>query len=170
MSDAETEALRIEAMTLTDLDAVVTIDLASFHAGDLPRDRDPRIACEERLREELGRGFAHLRVARENSASEERARILGYTLFWHVEDELSLLNVAVDPTVRRRGVGRALMADLLDYAAKKAVSKILLEVRRSNLPAIALYESLGFETFNVRKRYYSDDEDALEMWLLFVAR
>ena len=57
------------------------------------------------------------------------------------------------------------MQDLLDYAREHAVVRILLEVRASNAPAIAMYEGLGFSRFNVRERYYADGEDGVEMEL-----
>ncbi|MEO7094428.1 MAG: ribosomal protein S18-alanine N-acetyltransferase, partial [Polyangiales bacterium] len=121
---------------------------------------DPRIVRERSLREELARPWSRLRAAR-----DEGGTLLGYTLFWHVVDELHLLNVAVAVPCRRRGIGRALLADLLAYARAHEVVRILLEVRASNAAAIALYESLGFERFNVRAAYYSDGEDAVEMSL-----
>jgi ribosomal-protein-alanine N-acetyltransferase len=58
------------------------------------------------------------------------------------------------------------MHDLIAYARANAVVRILLEVRASNTAALSLYDSLGFTRFNVRPRYYSDGEDAIEMQLL----
>ena len=66
-------------------------------------------------------------------------------LFWHVTDEIHLLNVAVDRGKRRHGSGRALVNEVIAYARSNAAAKILLEVRRSNEPAIRLYEGLGFD-------------------------
>ena len=91
------------------------------------------------------------------------------TLFWHVVDEVHLLNVAVAMEARMRGIGRALMEDLIAYGRAHDVAKILLEVRSTNAVAIGLYESLGFERFNVRERYYSDGTDAIEMALPLAA-
>ena len=89
---------------------------------------------------------------------------LGFLLAWSVADELHLLELASHPEQRRRGLGRALIGALVEYAREHRKRLILLEVRRSNLAAIALYESCGFQTTGVRSRYYSDtDEDALEM-------
>jgi ribosomal-protein-alanine N-acetyltransferase len=84
---------------------------------------------------------------------------------WHVADELHVLNLGTHPDSRRRGLGRALMNELLTYARAHGVRRLLLEVRRSNRPAIALYRSLSFATVGVRVRYYRDDEDAVEMAL-----
>jgi [ribosomal protein S18]-alanine N-acetyltransferase len=136
-------------MSAADLAAAAAIDRASF-AGNEAR-------TETQLREELERSWARLRVARREDD------IVGYTLFWHVADEVHLLNVAVAPDARRSGIGRALVEDIITYARDHAAAKILLEVRASNAAAIALYEALGFERFNVRKRYYDDGEDCVEM-------
>lgn len=154
-------SVAIDAMTAADLDAALAIDLAAFRPSELdaPED-DPRGVREKQLTEELARPWARLRVAR-----VDRGIVVGYALFWHVADEVHLLNVAVAPPERRRGVGRALMRDLLDYARRHAVARVLLEVRASNRAAIALYESLAFERVRVRKGYYADGEDAVEMML-----
>lgn len=150
----------LSPMTEGDLEQVLAIDLASFHPSEIGREGDPR-AREKQLREELARTWARLRVARDPDGSS----VLGYILFWHVADEIHLLNVAVTPDARRRGIGRALVEDLLQYARTHAAAKVLLEVRASNEAAIQLYDRLGFVRFNVRKAYYSDGEDGVEMLL-----
>ena len=156
--------MRVElgALVEADLPAAIDIDLASFVPSELGVGaEEPRVVRERSLREELVRPWARLRAARDESGA-----LLGYTLFWHVVDELQLLNVAVAIPARRRGVGRALMNDLVAYARTHGVARILLEVRAGNAAAIALYEQLGFLEFNVRERYYADDEDAIEMSLV----
>ena len=119
-------------------------------------------AKEHQLREELVRTWARLRVDREAGA------VVGYVLFWHVTDEIHLLNVAVAATERRRGRGRALVDTVIAYAREHAAAKVLLEVRVSNVAALALYRGLGFEEINRRKRYYDDGEDAIEMMLTLI--
>ena len=144
-----------------DLDAAIAIDLVSFAPGELgAATEDPRVVRERSLREELARPWSRVRAAR-----DEAGVLVGYALFWHVVDELHLLNVAVAEHARRRGIGRALMDDLVAYARANAIVRILLEVRASNTPALALYASPGFERFNVRERYYADGEDAIELSL-----
>jgi len=151
----------IEAMTERDLDAAVEIDLASFHPSDIGADlRDPRATRDASLREELGRTWARVRVARDAAGD-----VVGYVLFWHVVDEIHLLNVAVAPRARRSGVGRSLVESVIAYAREHTAAKILLEVRASNVAALGLYDRLGFTQFNVRDRYYSDGEDGVEMVL-----
>ena len=149
----------IDAMVATDVAAALAIDLASFVPTELDASgTDPRVVRERSLHEELSRPWARLRAARDVSGA-----LVGYTLFWHVVDEVHLLNVAVSERARRRGVGRALMADLVTYAREHAVVRILLEVRAGNAAALAMYERLGFLRFNTRERYYADGEDAVEM-------
>ena len=75
-------------------------------------------------------------------------------------DELEILNVAVDPPFRRRGVARKLIQQVLTGYR----GAVFLEVRQSNVAARKLYHSLGFETIAVRKDYYSDSgEPAIVM-------
>lgn len=147
----------IEEMKESDVSRALAIDVASFIASDLKLE-----TREERLRGELARAWARLRVARAAASGEA----VGYVLFWHVTDEVHLLNVAVDPAARRQGIGRALTKEVIRYAHEHRCAKVLLEVRRGNAAAIHLYESLGFSELNVRARYYSDGEDALEMMLV----
>ncbi len=90
--------------------------------------------------------------------------LLGFAGAHVILDEGHITNVAVAPEERGRGVGRALMQALMQYAANLGVRYLTLEVRASNAAAISLYESLGFIRVSVRKRYYGDNgEDALLM-------
>ena len=85
-----------------------------------------------------------------------------------VLDEASLFNIAVDPAFQRRGLGRQLLQHLIDELIKRNVLTLWLEVRASNLPAIALYEQLGFNQVSRRPNYYptaSGREDAILMAL-----
>lgn len=101
------------------------------------------------------------------AATQEGGEPLGFLVAWHVVDELHVLNVATASAARRRGIGSLLVGEALGYAQSNDVRLVLLEVRRSNEPAIRLYEKHGFVITNVRPKYYSDnDEDALEMQLV----
>ena len=66
-------------------------------------------------------------------------------------DEIEILNVAVDPPFRRRGIARSLIRELIG----KSTDRVFLEVRQSNVGARKLYHSLGFEAVGVRPDYYS---------------
>jgi ribosomal-protein-alanine N-acetyltransferase len=110
--------------------------------------------------EELERAWARIWVARGEPGGEP----LGFALAWHAADEVHLLDLAVDPEARRRGVGRELVGAVLGYAREAEARLVLLEVRASNDAAIALYRSSGFSENGVRRGYYSDNgEDAVEM-------
>ena len=75
-----------------------------------------------------------------------------------------MLAIATQPDQRGRGIGAQLLAHVLAAARRAGCTLATLEVRRSNAPAIALYERAGFRTVHVRARYYQDDgEDALVM-------
>lgn len=154
-------AVTITPMTEEDITDVLAIDREAF---DDPRlsDVEDHATRDEQLRAELARTWARLRVARR----QDDGAVLGYILFWHVADEIHLLNVAVSGRERRRGIGRALTSEMIAYGRAHAAAKILLEVRASNASAIALYGALGFTPFNVRERYYPDGENAVEMMLL----
>lgn len=89
-------------------------------------------------------------------------RLLAYASVYHAAGELEILNVAVLPERRRRGLGRRLLGLLLQVARKMGITRAVLEVRTGNVPAIALYEGLGFAQVGLRPRYYTDTgEDAL---------
>ena len=78
--------------------------------------------------------------------------------------ECQVLNLAVFPTFRRRGVGTALLQELQTACAQLHIPDMTLEVRASNLGAQALYTGFGFAPEGVRKNYYEGKEDALIMW------
>ena len=95
-------------------------------------------------------------------------RVLAYAGMWFVLDEAHVLNVAVHPDAQRQGNGRRVLTALIDLARENGMGLMTLEVRRSNLPAQALYHACGFLDVGYRKRYYEDNrEDALIMYLEF---
>jgi len=113
--------------------------------------------------DQLDEPFTHAWVARDPVSLDPQ----GFILTWLVADELHVLDVATAPELRRCGVGRALMEQAIAFSRAHAAQLILLEVRRGNVPAVRLYRSLGFRITRLRSRYYQDDEDALEMALVF---
>ena len=85
----------------------------------------------------------------------EDGRVLGYVGMMCVLDEGQIINVAVHPDVRRRGVGRRLMEAAEAYAKERGIVFLSLEVRESNIAARSLYSSLGWEEKGIRKGFYS---------------
>ena len=131
-------------MEARDLPSVMEIDALS-----LPRPWSAAI-----WRGELGSPYGLYLVL------EERGEVFGQIGVRHLLGELHITTIAVKPEYRRRGHARALIAAAL--AAYPNASHVHLEVRPTNVEAIALYESLGFRETGRRPRYYGD-EDALLM-------
>lgn len=148
--------LRIEKMRPEDLDEVLRIEVASFSQ---PWTR-------EMFEAELMLASALALVAR----SEEQG-LLGYICGAIVEGTLHIGNIAVDPRVRRHGVGKRLLLSALAQASRKGAEEASLEVRASNLSAQALYRNVGFHVVGRRRRYYTAPvEDALIMSLEHLAQ
>lgn len=96
----------------------------------------------------------------------EDEKLLGYVGVYCTADEGEITNVAVAPSARRRGIGRALLESLTDVLAKRHIFRLILEVRVSNQPAIRLYEQLRFRIAGLRKNFYERPvEDAYVMVL-----
>lgn len=109
----------------------------------------------ESLRSQLEKADSRCTVAVEDD------RIVGFLAFELVVDEGSIVEIAVHPAYRRRGIAKEL---ILSATSDNSINEIFLEVRESNTPAIGLYESLGFEQIGVRKDYYTvPKEDAVIM-------
>jgi ribosomal-protein-alanine N-acetyltransferase len=89
--------------------------------------------------------------------------LLGYLVCARYDTVWHLMNIAVDPAQRRRGIAWALLEQMIERAGVAA--EYTLEVRTSNAPAIVLYERFGFRSAGTRPRYYRDNgEDAVIMW------
>lgn len=94
----------------------------------------------------------------------EDGKVAGYIGSQSVLDGADMMNVAVHPDFRRRGIGEALVEGLASELQKTQVKFLMLEVRSSNDPAKALYEKLGFVQVGLRKNYYRNPrEDAIIM-------
>jgi len=104
--------------------------------------------------------------ARFLAAQDGAGRLVGYHCFWIVFEELRLMNLAVDESMRRRGIARALVIEALRMGSDQAATRAVLEVRASNQAAQTLYRQLGFKEFSTRRRYYANPvEDAVLMEL-----
>jgi ribosomal-protein-alanine N-acetyltransferase len=142
------------------------VDFRRMRELDLPRVMEierPAFShpwSEEMIRRELEHEFSTVLLATDGRDGP----ILGFAVVWLVHDELHVLNVAVAPESRRRGVARSVLDRVEGNGREQGARVAMLEVRRSNAPAIALYRSLGYHEVGVRPRYYAEDgEDALVM-------
>lgn len=97
---------------------------------------------------------------------EEGGELRGYAIMMPAVDEAELLTVGVALTQQRKGLGRAMLGEMLELARGKNMRRVFLEVRPSNTAAVALYRSAGFNDVGLRRGYYRDvngSEDALVM-------
>ena len=143
----EQDALEIRLLTYEDLPAVAAIERRAFPtpwsiAMFVLELSKPTSLCLAALRD---------------------GRLTGYTICSRYDAVWHVMNIAVAPEARRRGIASALLAEL--YARAGESSQFTLEVRRSNQGAIDLYHREGFRIAGMRRRYYQDNgEDALIMW------
>ncbi|MBI5573693.1 MAG: ribosomal protein S18-alanine N-acetyltransferase [Elusimicrobia bacterium] len=89
--------------------------------------------------------------------------IAGYICFWKVSDEGHLTNITVKEKFRRKGIGSGLMKYIIDISYAMGIKKMFLDVRAINYQALSLYEKFGFKKIGVRKKYYSNSDDAVVM-------
>ena len=154
MTAPPASALRIRRLTYSDLPQVVAIERRSFTT--------PWSLAMFVLELSKPSGIC---LAAELDAGEEADReLVGYLVCSRYDTVWHVMNVSVDPDRRRRGIASTLLAELLDRIGDPD-AQLTLEVRESNLGAIALYERFGFRSAGVRRRYYQDNgEDAVIMW------
>jgi [ribosomal protein S18]-alanine N-acetyltransferase len=147
----EMTRVELRPLQLRDLNAIERIERASYptpwsrsmFASELAK---PSSICVGAFDRETGALVGYLVISR-------------YVDAWHV------MNVAVAPGHRRRGIATTLLERLFELTAGRGRRGYTLEVRISNTEAIALYERLGFKARGVRRGYYTDNrEDALIMW------
>lgn len=144
------DRVRFRPMTIADLDEVMVIERTAFRfpwsAGFFRQEL--QVACARSI------------------LAEADGKIIGYVLFWLLPGAIDIHNIAVHVDFRRRGIARVLLGRVIGEARRQSIVHIMLEVRKSNLPAQKLYETVGFLTVGLRKGYYSDNgEDALAMTL-----
>jgi len=91
---------------------------------------------------------------------EASSQLTGFLIARQAGDEAEILNLAVAPAERRRGEGQALLGAAVESLRSRGVSRVFLEVRESNGPAIAFYERYAFSKTGRRERYYRDPSEA----------
>ena len=142
--------LVLRRATPSDLDRIAEIEQASF--------ADPW--SYDALATALG--LAHIRFIVAEEGGGTGSRLVGYVVALVMGDEGEIADIAVDPAVRRGGVGSELLARVEEELARCGVRTLYLEVRESNRAALGLYHGRGFEAVGRRRGYYRHPlEDAL---------
>lgn len=142
------------------------ISIREMHLGDVPEAlRIERLSfstpwSEASFLSEVYGQRSFTRVAECGGA------LVGYICMRHVADECHLLDLAVDPDYRGRGVAGMLLNSGFEAMREEGCRFLFLEVRESNIPSLKLYEKLGFKVTGLRKAYYlKPTEDAVIMML-----
>ena len=91
--------------------------------------------------------------------AEQNGAVCGYVGSQTVLDETDMMNIAVHPDCRRQGIAAALIEELVARLKERGSHILRLEVRESNTPAIALYNSMGFTQLGIRKNYYRNPKE-----------
>jgi ribosomal-protein-alanine N-acetyltransferase len=134
-----------------DLDGVIEVETESFHR---PTGREWYV--NELTRPDV----CYIYVLR-----AEGVPVAGFCAFWRLADQIHINNLAIRPALRGRGLGTQLLERVLLDAVAMGAPAATLEVRRSNTPALRLYERAGFHVSGVRPNYYTHPvEDALVLW------
>jgi ribosomal-protein-alanine N-acetyltransferase len=167
-------SIRLRALRHDDFDRVLELERELFGSGawtygmlaeELAAWGRWYIVAEESVPEGVGRDEAGRTGAAGVRAASDR--VIGYAGLWFDGDVTQVMTVGVDAAYQGHGVGRALTERLIARSAEIGATAVLLEVRTDNAPALALYQSLGFEILRVRPRYYQpENKDAYSMRLV----
>ena len=141
---------RIREMAFDDISPIAEIETRNFSPAEV---WDANGFLTHLLREDA----LYVVAVRKEAKTEpewQDPEILGYAGILMVPDEADVTKVSVVPEEKRKGIGEALLRELMKMAPSRGIRKIFLEVRESNSAAIRLYEKTGFETVGRRKQDY----------------
>lgn len=143
--------LKIDTLCLSDLDDVMEIESSAY--GKHHWSRDSFVS-------ELNN-----KVAKYYGLRNQEGKLVAYAGVWFIIDEAHITTIAVHSDFRRKHIGEALIAKILEDCYNKFIKYITLEVRVSNTAAVGLYSKFNMKSLGTRKGYYQDNgEDALIMW------
>jgi len=139
-------------MTAADLDDVMEVERESF-GSPWP---------VEMFIEELVNPMSFTLLARDGRGGT----LMGFICCWAVMDEMHILDIAVRPVYRRKGVAKRMLKEAVKRSMKLGIASVTLEVRSKNTAAIGFYKRVGFVSEGIRHKYYTDPaDDAVIMWL-----
>lgn len=149
--------VRIRKVRKGDIDRIIDIERSWQHLSHWSIDSYYRLLNDD--------SFTSSFVA-EIEVENGRIDIIGFVIFHIASDVSEIYNIAVQSSHARSGVGRQLMAAAIQESARRKATKVVLEVRKSNSPAIDFYLKFSFTMAGERKNYYSNPvEDAYVMEL-----
>jgi ribosomal-protein-alanine N-acetyltransferase len=144
--------IEIRKMIVADVPVVTALD----------RAEDPEPWTEDIFRRELQLPLSYTLLAVDTR--EQVERVAGFITYWMAADEVQLHKIVVSRPLQRCGVARRLLREMTEQALAQNLTRVTLEVRRSNEAALALYKKFGYLVVAVRKGYYDEvGEDALIM-------
>ncbi len=152
MQSAASEQFSPRPATQSDLPALVSIE-SRGHSSPWSADH---------FLKEFEKPFSEILVLSDDETDE---RIAGFIVFWIMGADCQVLDLVVDLPYRGMGYARQLLAHAVKKALRAECKRVILEVRRSNAPAIGLYQAQRFSISHVRKGFYSNGEDAFVMEL-----
>ena len=145
------------------------LTIGEYEEGDIveiiaiEKDSFPTPWSENIFRNEITSPISRMLVGR--WAKRQEGGVCGYIVYWRIDDEFHLHNVAVRRDMRRKKIAFRLLEEAIRRSRLEGARWATLEVRRSNLPAQKMYEKFGFALKGIRPGYYGDaGEDALIMW------
>jgi len=147
-------SVRVRKVRKSDIDRIVDIERSWHHLSHWSIDSYYRLLNDD--------NFTSSFVAEIDEA--EGPAIVGFVIFHIAADASEIYNIAVESGYARSGIGKQLMKAAIEESARKKAHKVILEVRKSNNPAINFYLGFDFRIVGERKNYYSNPiEDAYVM-------
>jgi ribosomal-protein-alanine N-acetyltransferase len=150
--------VRIRKVRKSDIDRIIDIERSWQHLSHWSIDSYYRLLNDD--------SFTSSFVA-EIEDESGRFRIVGFVIFHIAADVSEIYNIAVESSNARSGIGRELMSAAIQESRRRKADRVVLEVRKSNNPAISFYLKFNFTIAGERKNYYSNPiEDAYVMELV----
>jgi [ribosomal protein S18]-alanine N-acetyltransferase len=148
--------VRIRKVARGDIDSIIGIERSWHHLSHWSVDSYYRLINED--------SFTSSYIAEVDEGDGHPARVVGFVIFHITTDVSEIYNIAVEANHARSGIGRQLMSAAIEASRQKGARKVVLEVRKSNSPAINFYFGFRFRIAGERKNYYSNPlEDAFVM-------